>query len=65
MPEAVPVSKKSKSRQMGKKPPVKKTGSRPNNSASKRKYRPRNRPKAKSSAENGPGGSEKIETKDS
>jgi ATP-dependent RNA helicase RhlB len=45
MPEAVPVSKKSKSRQMGKKPPVKKTGSRPADASKKKRYQPRRRPK--------------------
>jgi ATP-dependent RNA helicase RhlB len=63
MPEAVPGSKKDKSRRQGKKPPAKNTGSRPNNSAAKRKYQPRRRPKTDSGDQRGV--SEKKETKDS
>ncbi len=63
MPEAVPVSKKSKSRQRGKNPPVKKTGSRPADSSKKKRYKPRRRPKPDSGDKGSP--SEKKEIQDS
>jgi len=45
MPEAVPGSKKGRSRHPGKKPPFKKSGSRPTDSTAKKRYPPRRRPK--------------------